>query len=385
MSLRDLTGQRFGKLVVIELANQTGIKDACWLCKCDCGNEVIVRGKYMTHGNKRCCGCSQVKHNFIDLTGQRFGKLTVIERADNRIKKDGYQATRWKCRCDCGNEVVVFGNNLRNQQTKSCGCTRAEDLTGQRFGKLTVLKRAEDLIEESGRRRTMWICRCDCGKETLKRGEVLKAGQANSCGCLRTYDLTGQRFGRLEVIKKLEKSYWLCKCDCGNTTNALSTCLVNGYKKSCGCLQKENPNRKTHGLSNTRIYRIYRKIIERCYNENSKLYKNYGGRGITMCEEWLEDFMNFYNWSMANGYSDDLSIDRKNNDKGYFPDNCRWTTVLVQNNNRRSNRIMEYNGETHTIAEWSRKVGIKYPTLRRRIESGWSIEDALFKPLERQK
>jgi Fic family protein len=121
----------------------------------------------------------------------------------------------------------------------------------------------------------------------------------------------------------------------------------------------------------------------RCNDPTNAYYNRYGGRGIKVCDEWYKDFMKFYNWSIANGYSDKLSIDRINNDKGYCPDNCRWTTAKIQANNTSQNKRVEYNGETHTIAEWSDIVGIKQNTITYRLKRGWSVERTLTERVNR--
>ena len=162
-------------------------------------------------------------------------------------------------------------------------------------------------------------------------------------------DLIGQRFGRLVVVDKCGKdkngknTIWLCKCDCGGTTRATSTHLRNGHTQSCGCLAYEKrikggmDTRFTvkHNLSRTRLYRIWSGMKSRCYNPNAPKYNLYGGRGIFICNEWLQDFKAFYDWAMLNGYDDKLTIDRIDNDKGYTSYNCRWVTIAEQNKNRR--------------------------------------------------
>ena len=144
-------------------------------------------------------------------------------------------------------------------------------------------------------------------------------------------ELSGKRFGKLVVVERASGCNWLCKCDCGNQTIARSDLLQSGRKKSCGC------NRSKHGMTGTRIYRIYKGMKERCLNKNIKLYEYYGGRGIGICPEWLgkDGFINFYNWSMENGYSDMLSIDRINPNSDYSPQNCRWVTDEIQQRNKR--------------------------------------------------
>jgi len=159
----------------------------------------------------------------------------------------------------------------------------------------------------------------------------------------KSMDLTGHKYNKLTVIKLHHKTqkytidgkkkghqyFWLCKCDCGNETIIPTSNLRKGLIKSCGCLKY------THHLSNTRLYRIYIGMKTRCYNSKSLSYKDYGGRGITICQEWLDDFMNFYNWAKDNGYSDNLSIDRINVNGNYEPSNCRWATQEEQSNNTR--------------------------------------------------
>jgi len=162
-------------------------------------------------------------------------------------------------------------------------------------------------------------------------------------------DLTGQKFGRLTAIKiigldKIKRNkVWLCQCECGNTAQVKAVFLGNGTTKSCGCLSKETSIRTIkkahitnikHGMINTRLYSIWASMKDRCYNKNNTAYKYYGGKNIAICEEWKNNFMNFYNWAMENGYQDDLSIDRINSDGNYEPSNCHWATKKEQTINR---------------------------------------------------
>lgn len=138
-----------------------------------------------------------------------------------------------------------------------------------------------------------------------------------------------------------------------------------------------NHNRRTHGLSHTRIDNIYKAMLSRCYKETNNRYKNYGAKGITVCDEWLKDKTKFFEWAFSNGYQDCLTIDRINPNGNYEPDNCRWVTFKEQNNNRTNNRFITLNGETKTLAQWVEKYGCEYNTVHRRLKMGQTPEEAL--------
>ena len=198
----------------------------------------------------------------------------------------------------------------------------------------------------------------------------------------RLIDLTGQRFGRLLVkerrgVDAWKSSMWLCLCDCGIECLVSSHNLRTGHTQSCGCLQREAASKAhtTHGYRRTKLYGVWNSMVSRCHRKNCPAYSMYGGRGITVCDEW-RTFEGFLVWSLKNGYKEGLSIDRIDNDKGYSPGNCRWASAETQANNKRSNINVGFNGETHTISEWSRMLGIKEATLRKRLKSGWSVEEA---------
>lgn len=207
-------------------------------------------------------------------------------------------------------------------------------------------------------------------------------------------DLTGKRFGRLIVIEQAGRAKngrvkWLCICDCGNEKITTETALVDGRAKSCGCLKSEALKAAftKHGLCNSKLYSVRKAMIRRCYKEKCAEYKNYGKRGITVCEEWLGEngFINFYNWAIKNGYKEGLSIDRIDNDGNYCPENCRWATKKEQMMNTRRNRWIDFNGETHTITEWSNITGIAQSTIETRLKRGYSIDDALTTPIPKRK
>ena len=195
---------------------------------------------------------------------------------------------------------------------------------------------------------------------------------------MKRLELEGKSFGMLKVLSRADNSskcrvLWNCQCLCGNKSLVSSTDLTNGHTKSCGCLKKK------HGFTGTRLYNIYKSMKQRCYRHNCKDYKNYGARGIKICDDWLNNPLCFFNWAMANGYEESLTIDRINNDGDYEPSNCRWSTILTQSNNRRSSVIINHNGLGKTLAEWSRVFGIHPATLWSRINSGLNFEDCVNK------
>lgn len=186
----------------------------------------------------------------------------------------------------------------------------------------------------------------------------------------------GQRFGKLVVLEKVDTpqkkdkhAYWLCLCDCGNFAVVASHHLTCGHTFSCGCL--------SNGKSYTRVYRLWSGMKKRCYTRTETAYKYYGGRGIKVCEEWKDDFQAFHDWSMANGYSDELTIDRIDVNGDYEPSNCRWSTRKEQANNTRRNHIVSFRGQSKSIAEWSETTGIKQNTILYRLRRNWTVERAL--------
>lgn len=202
-------------------------------------------------------------------------------------------------------------------------------------------------------------------------------------------DITGNKYGMLLVISYYGKdggrrSKWLCECDCGRKCVADGYRLRSGKTKSCGCLSRKIAKEKatTHGMSGSKIYHVHNTMNSRCYDKKNIVFRNYGGRGISVCDEWKgsKGFGNFLKWSLENGYKEGLSIDRIDVNGNYEPCNCRWVTQKEQGNNTRTNRILEYNGERHTAMQWSEKLNIPYKRLMKRLYSGWSIEKAFKTP-----
>lgn len=188
-------------------------------------------------------------------------------------------------------------------------------------------------------------------------------------------NLTGKRFGYLTVLHEIPSSskgnvMWLCKCDCGNETTATSNKLSCGGKLSCGCLRIERRKAALtkHGSKHTALYRVWRNMKTRCYCPNNKCYKYYGERGITVCEEWRNDFSSFKKWAENNGYRSDLTIDRIDNNKGYSPENCRWVDMKEQNNNKIGIRKYEIDGKFYSLQEVCEKYNISRGRLYYRLK-----------------
>ena len=197
------------------------------------------------------------------------------------------------------------------------------------------------------------------------------------------YDLRGQKFGRLLVIERAGSNRgsitYLCRCECGNEVIVPTSSLRSGNTKSRGCLSRENllAQRTKHGKCGTRLYRIWKNMKARCLYKSVHTYKHYGGRGITVCTEWANSYPAFEKWAIANGYRDNLTIDRIDVNGNYCPENCKWVSMQEQANNTRKNHYIEFKGEKRTLSEWARLLNMPYSKLKYRIQAGWALEDAL--------
>lgn len=201
-------------------------------------------------------------------------------------------------------------------------------------------------------------------------------------------DLSGERFGKLTAIceaserSKCRNVRWICKCDCGNIVTLSTGDLRSGHTKSCGCIRMP-VKQEWH-----RLYRIHKGMRDRCYLKTHEAYASYGGRGITVCDEWLGKggFYRFKDWALAHGYDDSLTLDRIDANAGYNPDNCRFATYKEQANNKRNNVYLTIDGVTKTFAQWCELYNIAYSTARYRMKTlGWTAKEALTIPLLRKR
>ena len=229
----DITGQKFNMLTAIRYDHTANNGTVYWLFKCDCGQEKAIIKTHVVTGKKKNCGCVQCNRS-DNITGQKFNMLTAV-RYDH--SKSG---TYWLFRCDCGTERILRKTNVVNGYIKSCGCSKGkcskenkhtahEDITGQKFGKLTAIK------QDHG---DYWLFKCDCGSEKVINKTNVIRGFTKSCGCIQENDITGQKFGKLTAIKKDHGKYWLFKCDCGQEKIINKSTVVSGKTQSCGCIKR---------------------------------------------------------------------------------------------------------------------------------------------------
>lgn len=390
----ELTGQRFGKLLVTSFSHTGNGYKKYWNCDCDCGNTAVVSQTHLRSGKTGSCGCLRSK-SFNDLVGQRFGRLLVKALAYKRNKQ-----SFWDCDCDCGNKHIVGRTALISGATQSCGCLhreisreRAVDLTGQQFGRLSVIYHVFSTLEGE----KYYLCKCECGNEKFILGSSLRAGRTTSCGCynkeiLRSKfkDITGERFGRLVVqgrsfINGEWARKWECKCDCGNECIVEGEFLRNGTTKSCGCYLKDRSLLPLSFYSDSEAYKktknIYHGMKRRCLSKNAAVYKHYGDRGIKVCDRWLESFENFYE-DMGTCPSHHHQIDRIDNDGNYCLENCRWATSTENMGHTRASTMIEYNGEIKCVTALAREYGINVNTLRNRISKWGDVEKSLLTPVK---
>jgi len=204
-------------------------------------------------------------------------------------------------------------------------------------------------------------------------------------------DISGQRFGRLTVIKyvgrnKHRDSLWSCRCECGTHTTVGKQALRSGNTTSCGCAKTDSLRlRAKHNKSPAQLYQCWLDMKKRCYNRNCINFASYGARGITVCDEWRYDYVAFRSFALSNGWKHGRFIDRINNDGGYSPANCRFVSRTESANNTTRTRWLTFRGQTLPIHQWATKTGIKQSLLRVRLWNGWTVERALTQPVQRQR
>lgn len=198
----------------------------------------------------------------------------------------------------------------------------------------------------------------------------------------------GDKFGKWTIIEEIApkiisnkpRRMFRCQCECGNIGEVQLSCLRNGHSTSCGCEQKKRVSAANtkHGLEKHPLYNTWKNIKKRCNYINASEYENYGGRGISVCEEWSNNFQSFYNWAINNGWSKELTIDRIDTNGNYCPENCRWANVETQMNNMTKNHYIEYNGDTYTLSTLSKHLSIPYNIVRYRLSNcKWTVEQLI--------
>lgn len=269
---------------------------------------------------------------------------------------------------------------------------KKQDLIGQRFGRLVVIEKDHEA------KRPSYLCKCDCGEMCVVRADGLKNGHTQSCGCFKRErqsesnkkDIApGAVFSRYTVIKNTGKksarsgSYlYLCKCECGTEKVVSGSNLRTGRVLSCGCLRNERQKAavQTHGGYRSRLYHIWDAMIQRSTNSNHPSYKYYGGRGITVCEEWRNSFESFRVWALDAGYDEnaekwECTLDRIDTNSGYFPSNCRWVSQKEQMNNTRRCNVVVVNGVGKNLTQWAQELGIKRHQLYKKKSNGTNMSE----------
>jgi len=279
------------------------------------------------------------------------------------------------------NHHIVIGERQMATNDSTQKPANVTDLSGQRFGSLTVAGYA-------GRRKRVhyWHVICDCGNEKDVAANNLKSGATQRCSIScptrvdpRTVDEIGNVYGKLTVIayvghsiKSHKGAYWRCRCECGTEVDVVGVTLRNGKTRSCsaGC------GLTTHGMKNTPEYYCWKDMKARCGTPSHPQFGNYGARGIKVCDRWEASFETFLN-DMGMKPFPEASLDRIDNEGDYCPENCRWATREQQHNNKRTNRYVAHNGETLTVAQWAKRLGIPSNTIHSRLDRGWPVEHAM--------
>lgn len=369
--------------------------------------------------------------NFIDHSGEIINNIEIIRY----VGKDNYRNTIYECKCHCGKLFNIKWTRINRGLVKSCGCSRTSvsrkddkyiSYINHQFGNLKVIDFHR--IQNGTKAVPYFKCECTCGNIVDVTCDHVLGGNTRSCGCLRhihskkqqpdqeTLSHIGETYNYLTIIEGFRKEdsggkmrdFYRCKCKCGNIVDIKAYSVLSGLTKSCGCAHVDSMKTrdtsnvyKTHGLYKSELYRRWGSMKSRCYNPSSSRYNSYGGRGIKVCDEWRAydtenkintGFINFYNWSVNNGYSEGLSIDRIDVDGNYEPDNCRWVPLQDQYINKQNTIYITSDIEVYDngniindhytlpMTIWSKIVGISYYTLSTRLikqRSNWPVKKAL--------
>jgi hypothetical protein len=337
--------------------------------------------------------------------GDRFGKL-VVTKIIPYHDKIGKQV---ECLCEeCGGYKILRPEHIIERKTLTCGCDKNErvnenniqEYIGRKYNHLTIIGSVPREIKDGKKGRFKVECLCDCGNKHIATFKAIRNGTIKSCGCEIVKNIErkerynkkyiGKKYGKLTIIDITFSSKSIpiahCKCDCGKDHDANLYDVLFGSIKSCGCYRTEKTIERStkHGDAKERLYGIYLGMKGRCYNPNYDSYKYYGGRGIKVCDEWLENYLNFKSWALDNGYTEKLTIDRIDVNSDYKPSNCRWATLEEQANNKTDNAYIEYNGKSQTLRQWCNELDLDYKLIVERFHQPcWkdkSIEEKFFTP-----
>lgn len=420
---KSIIGETFGKLIVLQrdmsVQNVPPTKYH-YICKCkDCGWEGSVRrDNILTYKSTSKCNCAKihnVKYDTTSIIGNEYNDLKVIGFGEYRKGK----ASLWKCRCKCGNIIMVTKSNLESGNTKRC--RQCADKIVADKNHINKVYKGEIICNNDdpdksitvleydhynpNERKHYWKWKCNfCGNEDVTSEYGLRNYEfiCNKCKTVKNIKRIQPKFARLTPIKLVDHNglKWLCKCDCGNTTIVSGTALQYGAVQSCGCIASQEVRAETPVENypedlKGRLWAVYKSMKDRCLNPNSKSYNNYNSKGITICDRWLgEDGCKNFIQDMGPTYKPHLTLDRIDNSKGYSPENCRWITAREQQNNRDNNRSIVYNSVEYQSVQLMLDTFIESGKLsladRRskssficgRLNNGWSIEDAINIPPE---
>lgn len=328
--------------------------------------------------------------------GSQVNHLTILSMERHYVNERRYDVL---CECKCGSKKLIPFNSLRAKRIRDCGCGTymLDKYIGLMSGKLTVIKTRRERI--SGRVNIVCDCKCDCGNSYTTTASKITGNYVTHCGCENTWEshYIGKVFNGIEVLSVVDdkKHIVLCKCKCGNLFECKSSMLTReNYIIGCNkCPEFTGRKTTKYILKHKTVYNkppeaslrsIYYFMKQRCYNECSKDYRMYGGRGISICNEWLQDVNKFIEWSIENGYKQGLTIDRINTYGNYEPTNCRWTTVQEQNYNKRNNVFYEYKGALLTLGQIAKLENFNVNTLRTRVRAGLDIYTAINKPIQKK-